>query len=185
MLARMSEAPGHRALVEGALRGDGRCFVALIERHAGAVRNLAWSYVRNTHDASDICQETFVRAHLALASLNDPERFRSWLLAIARHAAIDCLRSRSSVGEPIDPERAIDTRPAPEESAIASDLAARVRAALQQLSTRDAAVIAMVAELGFTPAEVAQALGTTTGAAKVAVHRARRRLATAAGVATS
>ena len=41
---------------------------------------------------------------------------------------------------------------------------------------RDAAAVTMVTQLGFTPAQVADALGVTQGAAKVIVHRARRRL---------
>ena len=44
------------------------------------------------------------------------------------------------------------------------------------LSPRDAAAVTMVTQLGFAPGQVAAALGVTPGAAKVIVHRARRRL---------
>ena len=44
------------------------------------------------------------------------------------------------------------------------------------LSTRDATAIVMVTQLGFTPEQVAGALGLTAGATKVLLHRARRRM---------
>ena len=47
---------------------------------------------------------------------------------------------------------------------------------MESLSSRDAAAVTMVTHLDFTPSQVADALGVTPGAAKVIVHRARRRL---------
>ena len=44
------------------------------------------------------------------------------------------------------------------------------------LSPRDAAAIALVTRFGFSPTDVALAFDITPGAAKVLVHRARRRL---------
>ena len=55
-------------------------------------------------------------------------------------------------------------------------LADQVQGCVAGLSRRDAAAVTMVTQLGFTPAQVADALGVTQGAAKVIVHRARRRL---------
>jgi RNA polymerase sigma-70 factor (ECF subfamily) len=47
------------------------------------------------------------------------------------------------------------------------------------LSSRDARVVALIAGPTCRPADIAAALGISPGAAKVVVHRARRRLAAA------
>ena len=58
-------------------------------------------------------------------------------------------------------------------------LVQRVRGCIAGLSARDATVLALVTDLGYSPAEVADALGISAGAAKVVLHRARRRLRSA------
>ena len=53
------------------------------------------------------------------------------------------------------------------------------------LSPRDATVLTLVAQLGFTSADLSEALGVTQNNAKVILHRARRRLRTAVEIAES
>ncbi len=69
-----------------------------------------------------------------------------------------------------------DPRPGPGSLAELSELAEQVKGCVAGLSTRDATAIVMVTQLGFTPEQVAGALGLTPGAAKVLLHRARRRM---------
>ena len=173
----MAAAPEDSVLVEGALSGDIGCFAALVQRYAPAVRAVAISCVHSHDDASDICQETFLRAQCGLAQLKDVGHFRSWLLAIARHVALDVVRARSRLSDDVEAAQTlVSASPSPEEWAVAAELTASVRRHLQSMTERDAALIAMVVDLGFGPSEVAEALDMTSGSAKVAVHRARRRL---------
>jgi hypothetical protein len=51
-----------------------------------------------------------------------------------------------------------------------------VHVGIGRLAPRDATLLAMVCNLGFTPTDVAGALGMSQTAAKVAIHRARQRL---------
>jgi RNA polymerase sigma-70 factor (ECF subfamily) len=64
----------------------------------------------------------------------------------------------------------------PDSLAEVRELAAQVEGCVSGLSQRDATALAMVTYLGFGPEQVAAALGLTPGAAKVLIHRARRRL---------
>ena len=173
----MAVVPDDSVLVEGTLTGDISCFGALVERHASAVRAVALSCVRSPDDASDVCQETFLRAQCGLAQLKDAGHFRSWVLAIARHVALDLVRARARWTDDVEAAgRIISASPSPEDWTLAADLTASVRRQLLAMTERDATLIAMVVDLGFGPSEVAEALGLTAGSAKVAVHRARRRL---------
>ena len=158
--------------------GDCDAFAELYRLHAGAVHAAVRDNVHTADAAADVVQETFSRALARLHTLRQPDRFRPWLLSIARHAAVDARRHRTRVGALGDDAAAavLSTRPDPEEVAEVRDLAALLETGMAALPPRDATALSLVTHLGFGPAEVAAALGVTPGAAKVIVHRARRRL---------
>lgn len=169
---------GDPELVEAVRAGDGAAFSILYRNHRPAVLQVVRSYVHERETAADLAQEAFVRPFERLPTLRQAERFRPWLLAIARHAAIDRVRTRWG-------ERGLDgrggdelasTSPGPDQEAELAELTNLVRGCLAGLPSRDATVLIMVTHLGAAPADVASVLGVTPGAAKVIVHRARRRL---------
>jgi RNA polymerase sigma factor (sigma-70 family) len=165
-------------LVAAVRAGDSRAFADLYSEHVDSVRRVAYHLVGDSDATADAVQDTFTRALQHLCDLREPDRFRPWLLSIARHAATDQLRARKRVmalDESHD-ELLASTGPRPESVAEVRELADQVQGCVAGLSKRDAAAVTMVTQLGFTPAQVADALGVTPGAAKVIVHRARRRL---------
>jgi RNA polymerase sigma factor (sigma-70 family) len=168
-------------LVAAVRAGDQDAFTDLYREHVDSVRRVAYHLVGDADGTADAVQDTFARALQHLDDLREPDRFRPWLLSIARHAATDQLRARkrvTSFGE--SEEEAIEATGAGPESLVeVRELAEMVQGCVAGLSKRDAAAITMVTQLGFTPAQVADALGVTPGAAKVIVHRARRRLRSA------
>ena len=170
-------ADGDATLVGAARRGDMLAFDALYRRHVRAVAMIARDHVRDPDRVAEATQETFARALDSLPRLENDDRFRPWLLAIARHTAADTRRA-STRHRPELPDTADDLAapgPGPEELAELAELASVVRGAVTGLSRRDATAIGLVA-MGFGVADVAAALGIGHGAAKVALHRARRRL---------
>lgn len=158
--------------------GDISGFEELYVRHKPAVTRTVAAIVRDRDEAPDVVHEAFTRALGHLDSLRDPDRFAPWLLSIARHVATDHIRDRLRVDLAAEAAEldAPEATPGPEELAELADLSRLVGAGMTRLSSRDATAVALVAHLGFTPAEVGIALGVSHGAAKVIVHRARRRL---------
>jgi RNA polymerase sigma-70 factor (ECF subfamily) len=153
-------------------------FEALYRRHAPAVYGVARERLSDVEAAADVVQETFARALTSLHKLRETERFRPWILAIARNAAIDDQRVRSrttSLRDETAEALQSDDR-SPEELAELAELADLLEGCVADLSPRDATAVYLVTQLGLSPTEVGAALGITPGAAKVAVHRARRRL---------
>ena len=124
----------------------------------------------NAFDAEDLVQETLTRAFTQAAqahnAIGNP---RAWLFRVATNVYVDAYRRRLPVPTEL-PEQVAPTRADP----------AEVRDALEELVTllppQERAALALKDLFGFTLAEVADVLRTTTGAVKAALHRGRSRL---------
>ena len=170
--------PQDGELVRRVREGDRNAFTDLYRRHAGAVHAAVRDNVRDADTAADVVQESFARALARLDTLREPDRFRPWLLSIARHAAVDQRRHRGRVGALTDEaaEALPCQRPRPDDHAETTELAELLENGVAALSPRDATALSLVTHLGFGPSDLATALGVKPNAAKVIVHRARRRL---------
>lgn len=80
------------ALVRRAQAGESAAFRGLFERHVVAVRRFVRDLLRE--GADDATQETFARAHAQLVKLTDHDRFKPWILGIARNVAFEARRVR-------------------------------------------------------------------------------------------
>ena len=166
-----------RGLVELVLEGDHGVYADLYRAHVRVVTMAVRDNVHDPDSVADVVQEVFARALERLGTLRNPERFRPWILSIARHAAVD--HRRASRRSPIMLDHEVDA-PAedagPDAVVERNELATLVRLCATRLSPRDATALTLVAQLGFTSAEIGQCLWVSTSAAKVIVHRARQRL---------
>ncbi|MEU8764464.1 sigma-70 family RNA polymerase sigma factor [Streptomyces sp. NPDC048659] len=70
-------------LVEAARAGDARAGDELVRAYLPLVYNIVGRALDGHADVDDVVQDTMVRALDGLPGLRDPERFRSWLVAIA------------------------------------------------------------------------------------------------------
>lgn len=163
-----------------AAAGDRHAFDALVRRHSRAVTAIAAERLSRPEDRADAVQDTFIKAWKGLPSLRDHEQFPSWLYAIARNAATSVGRTRSKHrADELDDDATAGARNVDDslEAVVEAQLlAAAASNAMVALSERDAAVLTMTVNFGFTPADIAAALGVTEGNAAVILHRARSRL---------
>ncbi|MFE1769680.1 sigma-70 family RNA polymerase sigma factor [Streptomyces sp. NPDC059008] len=72
----------HDSVVEAARRGDQRAQDELVAGYLPLVYNVVGRALNGHADVDDVVQETMIRALGGLGSLQDPGRFRSWLVAI-------------------------------------------------------------------------------------------------------
>ncbi len=82
-------------VVRRVLSGRRNDFGVLVRRYLPAVLSVARGILKNPADADDVSQECFLAAYQKLDTLKAPEKFAGWLMAIARHAALNWQRSRS------------------------------------------------------------------------------------------
>jgi RNA polymerase sigma factor (sigma-70 family) len=127
---------------------------------------LVYGYLaRRTGDpglAEELAQETFYRATRAFLGWRGGSP-GAWLLAIARHALIDEVR-RGRRLVPLDETLVEPSAP------VDDDV---VTAALASLPTRQRRLLELVYVYGYSHAETGAILGTTEGAVKTGVWRAR------------
>ncbi len=83
-----------KTLIEAAQQGDQAAFQALVQLHQTVVLGFLYRWGNETDTAQDLAQETFIKAWLALGKYNHRQKFKNWLLKIARNTAIDFWRRR-------------------------------------------------------------------------------------------
>ncbi|MFZ2015506.1 MAG: sigma-70 family RNA polymerase sigma factor [Nocardioides sp.] len=146
--------------------------------HAPLLRYLT---VRGNHAPEDLAAETWLQVVRDLRGFDgDATAFRAWLFTVARHRAVDQGRARASrpvvpVAEP--PE--VDGTPAPsaEHLAVERDATAAALRLVASLPAEQAEMVMLRVVAGLDVAVVAELVGKTPGAVRVAVHRALKSLA--------
>lgn len=123
---------------------------------------------RSPWDAEDLAQDVLARAFVTLAQMHgsEPPNPRAWLFRVASNLWIDQLRRRRDVPE---------AEPAPVSEPRATREAAGTLLVTLSPQERAAVVLKDVFELSLE--EIADALATTAGAVKAALHRGRGKLA--------
>jgi RNA polymerase sigma-70 factor (ECF subfamily) len=163
------------ALVVAYRDGDEGAATELVGRHAAALGRFLYSLGADRDDLEDLVQETFFRAFRRVDSWRGGASFRSWLLTIGSNLLRD--QVRKGKGRLVS----IEGRDIPDRADPASDLAAsevedRVREGLARLPRLQREVFLLRAQEGSDYADIAAALGTTPGAARVHYHHAVKRL---------
>jgi len=169
-------APPDAALIAAWRDGDERAAAELVERHARPLaRFLAGAGAPET-DVDDLVQETFIRAFRSVDRFRGQCQFRTWLMTIGGNVLKDFGRraARRKV-VPLD-EGVRDRAGDPHDHAEASETEEMLSAGLQRLPRLQREVFLLRAQQGLEYDEIAAALGTTPGAARVHYHHAMRRL---------
>jgi len=166
-------------LVELIRERHDRAFEVLFDRYHARLLAFCRGILGSAEDAEDVLQDVFVNAHIAMLADSRALNLRPWLYRIARNRCLNHLR-----------------RPAPEGTdSIEAHPAANGASTLERVQRREElrAIFSGVAELPETQRtalvlreiddlsyeEIAQAMGTTLGAVKSLLVRARMALAEA------
>ncbi|MCC6528083.1 MAG: sigma-70 family RNA polymerase sigma factor [Polyangiaceae bacterium] len=167
-------ARAESALIEAALAGDGAAFRRLVAPHLGMLFRLA-ARVSDFH-ADDAVQETLTLAFERLDRYRAGTSLRAYLAGIAVKQAHTLARTeRRRLARELASARP-EGAGTPEEHLAAATLARRVRAALAAMpkKRREAAMLRL--DAGLSHQEIARALDTTEGSARVLVHLAVKEL---------
>jgi RNA polymerase sigma-70 factor (ECF subfamily) len=178
---------GDEELVHQAKAGDRVAFEALVRRYQKPLYFLCFRYVRDHDAAADLAQRTFIRVLEKLSELREENTFKSWLFRIGANLALNHIRDHARFVEETEPgmgEEASRTLEA-DVQLEAAELAEALRQAVGLLPTKQRMTLELriYEELAFK--DIAVALNTTEGAAKVNFHYAVRRLRDLLGKASS
>jgi RNA polymerase sigma-70 factor, ECF subfamily len=184
--------------LEAARGGDEGAFERVVEPYRGELQAHCYRMLGSAHDAEDALQETLLRAWRGLAGFEGRSSLRAWLYRIATNVSLRAIERRPKRILPVDYGPAGDPHSEPEEPLLESvwvepypdDGLTDVRAspdahyeqresvelafiaALQHLPDRQRAVLLLRDVLGFSPAEIAEALESTPASVYSALQRA-------------
>ncbi len=152
-------------LVVAVQGGSRAAFGTLYDRFHRVVHAVVLARV-SAADAGDIVQDVFADVWTKLGSLREPAAFPGWLLAMARHRAVDHVRRRQPVFEARD--EGVAPPPTVE--------AARALQALRELPDTYRETLIMRLVEGLTGPEIAERTGMTPESVRVHLHRGMKLL---------
>lgn len=152
-------------LVVAVQGGSRAAFGTLYDRFHRVVHAIVLARV-SAADAGDIVQDVFADVWTKLASLREPAAFPGWLLAMARHRAIDHARRQRPAAEAAD----VGVEPPPTVEA------ARALQALRDLPDTYRETLIMRLVEGLTGPEIAERTGMTPESVRVHLHRGMKLL---------
>lgn len=172
-----------QAWVLQAQNGSDEAFTCLVEMYQTPVYNLCYRMLGEPEAAEDAAQETFLRAYQNILRYDRNRPFATWLLSIAAHYCIDCLRRRKMLLISIEDDESEEVS-FPDATAIDPQAEAERRqdqehlhTLLRSLNSVDRAAVILRYWYDFSEVEIAESLRLTIPAVKSRLHRARRELA--------
>jgi RNA polymerase sigma-70 factor, ECF subfamily len=168
-------ADSDELLVQATGRGDLRSFEQIVTRHQTWAWRIAYRFIGNGDDASEIVQEAFLRLLEASGRYRPSAAFRTYFYRIISRLCLDRAKKKHPLLLETLPGAA-DPRPDVSEAMIKREAALAVRSALDALpaNQRLAIVLRYYEDLNYE--EIASALETTPKAVERLLARGRERL---------
>jgi RNA polymerase sigma-70 factor (ECF subfamily) len=155
--------------------GDESAARELVERHATPLARFAISCgaIADTGEVDELVQDTFVRAFASLDGFRGDSSLRSWLFSIERRLLLDRRRSERRRGDAVEiREDHTATEYDALDTLVASETLTRLQVAIERLTPMQKEIFALRVNEGLSYKEIAYAIGTTEGAARVHYHNA-------------
>lgn len=164
------------ALMKLSLAGDQRAYAAVLKETARFLRPFLSKRLNFGTEVDDVLQEILISVHKARHTYDGNRPYKPWVYAIAKFRLQDYLRAHY----------ADHLRQAVELSEVENDLLDPVTKSdityesisgeVQKLPPKQAAILQMMHQEGYTAKEVAEKIGMKESAVKVAAHRAYKLL---------
>jgi RNA polymerase sigma-70 factor (ECF subfamily) len=172
--------------------GDDAAFTRLVEPLRHDLHAHCYRMLGSTHDADDALQDALLRAWRGLAGFEGRSSLRSWLYTVATRTCLDLVDSRGKRAMPVDlgpsSDRAVlDQTPLSEVAWLGpypdgpdalyerrESIELAFVAALQHIPGNQRAALLLFEVLGFSVAEIATMMDTSTTSVNSALARARK-----------
>lgn len=171
-------------LIQQSCAGNMDAFEQLILQYERRVYTIAYKYMGNHEDASDMAQEAIIKAYQSIGSFRGDAAFGTWLGKITANQCLDELRKRkkqqtTSLEDTLELEegsvkKEIESLAAtPEEHAIRQETASYMQMLIGELKEEYRAVVILRELEGYSYEEIADILSCSLGTVKSRISRAR------------
>ena len=166
-----------RSLLRRIAAGDRAAFESFLRAYERRVYRYVARMVNDDGLANEAASDVMVEVWNSAPRYAGRSKPSTWVLGIAHHKALDCLRRArrdAALLHLAEPPRTESEDP--ERRAIESSTRAEIEAALETISPEHRAVLHLTFVLGYAQAEIAAIVGCPLGTVKTRVYHAKRAL---------
>jgi len=172
--------PKDQIYIDKVLQGDVNSYSHLVDSYKDMAYTVAFKIVRNTEDAEEVAQDSFIKAFQQLRTFKGKSKFSTWLYTIVYRTAISKTRKKKIEITAID-DYVIDNHTASHSFSQIEGLKYEeqqkyVKAAIDQLPELDALFVTLFYMNDNTLEEIEKITGYTKTNIKVRLFRARKKL---------
>ncbi|MEZ0006657.1 RNA polymerase sigma factor (sigma-70 family) [Flavobacterium sp. 28YEA47A] len=172
--------PNDRYYIDRIMEGDSQAFAPLVDRYKNLVYTLALRMIKNTEEAEEAAQDTFVKVFRSIEKFKGESKFSTWIYRIAYNTCLDRIKKHKSVplAVAIDDYGTHQLRSA-ENVLDTLDEEERHRAmqeCLQQLPGEDAFLLTLYYFEEQSLEEIAKVIGIKANNVKIKLFRSRKKL---------
>lgn len=182
---RRLEADEDLAIVRKVQAGDVDAFDALIIKYRERVYSVIYNLTSNREDASDLSQETFIKAFQSINRFKGKSSFFTWLYRIALNTSLTHLRKNKlrrffSFEKMVEEDHTegfienMKTESDSDKAALMTELQETLNDAFQKLSVKHRTVITLFEIDGLSHKEIAEIVGTSIGTVRSRLHYAKQ-----------
>jgi RNA polymerase sigma-70 factor (ECF subfamily) len=150
-------------------------FMELVDELRPELHRYCARMTGSVFDGEDVVQDTLAKAYYALGQMREPPNLKPWLFRIAHNTAMDFLKRYDR--QHVEPVSDLPERAEPVDAGVDPELVEAALTVFVELPPVQRAAIILKDVLGHTLEETATTMGTTIGAVKAALSRARANIA--------
>ena len=174
-------------LIQKSQQGDMDAFEQLLLRYEKKVYTIAYKYMGNAEDASDLAQEALIKAYQSIGTFRGESSFATWIGRITANRCLDELRKRkrlqtTSLDEELELEEGsvqkeiASEKDTPEQHTIRQETVQYVQHKLAQMREEYRLVLVLRELEGHSYEDIAEMLNCSLGTVKSRISRARNYL---------
>ena len=175
------------AVVQRVQAGNVGAYDQLVQKYREHIFSLVYNMTSNREDASDLTQETFIKAFQAIARFKGKSSFFTWIYRIAVNHTMTFLKKRNrrrfisyeKIGEELSNSEIFERLTATnrsEKGVLVSELQEKLNDALQKLSPKHRTVVILHEIEGLEHAQIAEITKTSPGTVRSRLHYAKQQL---------
>ena len=180
------EKVGESEIISRILQGEKELYEILIRRNNQKLFRVIRSYIRDTDEAQDIMQDTYLRAYEKLFQFREASTFSTWLVRIGINEALAHLRKKGKVfslntrTETFNGKSFLEVPDSsqmnPEKKIIRNEAKMLLENAIDNLDAKYRAVYILMEVEEMSTKQIAECLNISVSNVKVRHHRAKKML---------